>query len=213
MYDRAAGAALLSKGIELRRRAAHAPRMDNFTIHTPESAPEASRETLERLEKNVGFIPNLAATIAASPTALQGFVAMQSSLRGSDLPPTEREIVGLTVSRENASPYSMAAHSTFAQRAGLAPEEITALRTGENLTDPRLEALHAFTAELLATRGHVSGERVAEVLAAGYSPENVLEVVTQVAYTTMANLVANLAATPVDAAFEAHAWDPAALPG
>jgi hypothetical protein len=34
----------------------------------------------------------------------------------------------------------------------------------------------------------------------------VLEVVTQVAYTTMANLVANVAATPVDAAFEAHTW-------
>jgi alkylhydroperoxidase family enzyme len=180
--------------------------MDNFTIHTPESAPEASREALDRLRTNVGFIPNLAATIAGSPTALQGFVAMQSSLRGSDLAPAEREIVGLTVSRENASPYSMAAHSTFAERVGLASEELAALRAGERLTDPRLESLHVFTAELLASRGHVSAEQLAELLAADYSPENVLEVVTQVVYTTMANLVANIAATPVDAAFEAHAW-------
>jgi uncharacterized peroxidase-related enzyme len=180
--------------------------MHNFTIHTPESAPEASREALDRLRTNVGFIPNLAATIAGSPTALQGFVAMQSTLRGSDLAPAEREIVGLTVSRENASPYSMAAHSTFAEGVGLAPDEIAALRAGESLTDPRHEALHVFTAELLASRGHVSADQLAELLAAGYSLENVLEVVTQVAYTTMANLVANVAATPVDAAFEAHTW-------
>lgn len=181
--------------------------MHNFTIHTPESAPEAAREALDRLEKNVGFIPNLAATIAGSPAALQGFVAMQSSLRGSDLAPAEREIVGLTVSRENASSYSMAAHSTFAERVGLAPDEIAALRAGESLTDPRLEALHVFTAELLASGGHVSADQLAVLLAAGYSPENVLEVATQVAYTTMANLVANVADTPVDAAFEAQAWE------
>jgi uncharacterized peroxidase-related enzyme len=180
--------------------------MNNFTIHTPESAPEASREALDRLKTNVGFIPNLAATIAGSPTALQGFVAMQTTLRGSDLAPAEREVVGLTVSRENASPYSMAAHSTFAERAGLPPEEIASLRAGEALTDARLEALHAFTAELLTSGGTVSADQLSELLAAGYSPENVLEVVTQVAYTTMANLVANIAATPVDAAFESHAW-------
>ena len=37
-----------------------------FTIH---SHP-GSRETLAALERNIGFIPNLAAAIAASPTAL-----------------------------------------------------------------------------------------------------------------------------------------------
>jgi uncharacterized peroxidase-related enzyme len=184
--------------------------MNEFTIHTQESAPEASREALDGLEKNVGFIPNLAATIAGSPTALQGFVGMQSSLRRSELAAAEREIVGLTVSRENESGYSMAAHSTFAERAGLAPDAIAALRNGERLADPRHEALHAFTGELLRSRGHVSADALEEFRAAGHSAEQVLEVVTQVAYTTMANLVANIADTPVDAAFEPQAWAAAA---
>jgi hypothetical protein len=34
----------------------------------------------------------------------------------------------------------------------------------------------------------------------------VLEVIAQVAYTTFANLVANVADTPVDEAFAAQAW-------
>ena len=89
--------------------------------------------------------------------ALGGFVAMQSGLRRSALTPAEREIVGLTVSRENGSAYSMAAHSTFAERAGLAPDEIAALREGRTLADARHEALHAFTAELLRSHGRVAG--------------------------------------------------------
>jgi uncharacterized peroxidase-related enzyme len=186
--------------------------MIEFTIHTQESTPEASREALDGLEKNIGFIPNLAATIAGSPTALQGFVAMQSSLRGTDLTPAEPEIVGLTVSRENESRYSMAAHSTFAERAGLAPDAIAALRKGERLADPRHEALHAFAGELLRSRGHVSADALEEFRAAGYSTAQVLEVVTQVAYTTMANLVANVADTPVDAAFQAQAWAAVSAP-
>ena len=177
--------------------------MSEFTIHTADSAPEGSREALEALEQNVGFIPNLAGTIAGSPVALGGFVAMQSGLRRSALTPAEREIVGLTVSRENGSAYSMAAHSTFAERAGLAPDEIGALREGGTLADARHEALHAFTAELLQSHGRVAAD---DLLAAGYTAEQALEVVTQVAYTTMANFAAGVAGTPVDAAFEGYAW-------
>jgi AhpD family alkylhydroperoxidase len=177
--------------------------MSEFTIHTTDSAPEGSREPLATLERNVGFIPNLAGTISGSPVALGAFVAMQSGLRRSTLTPAEREIVGLTVSRENGSEYSMAAHSTFAERAGLAPEEIAALRDGETLADARREALHAFTAGLLQSRGRTTAD---VLLAAGYTSEQALEVVTQVAYTTMANFAAGVAETPVDAAFEGYAW-------
>jgi AhpD family alkylhydroperoxidase len=177
--------------------------MSTFTIHTAESAPEGSREALGMLEQNVGFIPNLAGTIAGSPVALAGFVAMQSGLRRSSLTPAEREIVGITVSRENGSAYSMAAHSAFAERAGLEADEIAALRAGGTLAEPRQEALHSFTLELLRSHGHAPAE---DLLAAGYTAEQALEVVTQVAYTTMANFAAGVAGTPVDAAFEAHAW-------
>jgi uncharacterized peroxidase-related enzyme len=181
--------------------------MSEFTIYTSSSAPEQSREALGALERNIGFVPNLAATIAGSPTALAGFVAMQSALRGtSRLTAVEREVVGLTVSYANRSPYSMAAHSTFASGAGAAPRVIDALRIGAAVPDARLQALSAFTVELLETGGRVSEERLAAFLDAGFTRENALEVITQVAYTTMANFVANLAGTPVDPAFEPQAW-------
>jgi hypothetical protein len=70
--------------------------MSEFTIHTSGTAPDASKDVLRTLEQNIGFVPNLAATIAGSPAALQSFVAMQSALRGvSTLTPLEREVVGI----------------------------------------------------------------------------------------------------------------------
>ena len=180
--------------------------MSEFTIHTLQSAPQASHEALGALQKNIGFIPNLAGTIAGSATALQGFVSMQSSLRGSSLTPVEREVVGITVSLENTCEYSMAAHSTFALAQGAATEVVAALRAGDELPDARLEALRAFTSELLSERGHVPAAQVSAFLQAGYSEASVLEVITQVAYTMFANLVANIADTPVDEAFEPQAW-------
>jgi alkylhydroperoxidase family enzyme len=181
--------------------------MSDYPIHTKQTAPQGSQEPLAGLEQNIGFIPNLAGTIGGSPTAIQGFLAMQSSLRRAGLTPVEREVVGLTTSHANASEYSMAAHSTFALGHGAGADVVAALRAGEEVPDARLEALHAFTRELLSERGHVSD---AELVEAGYSKENVLEVVTQVAYTTFANLVANLADTPVDEPFAPQAWSAAA---
>jgi alkylhydroperoxidase family enzyme len=178
-----------------------------FTVHTTESAPAASRDALVALERNVGFIPNLAATIAGSPAAMQGFVGLQTALRGTRLSALEREVVGLTVSLENASPYSMAAHSTFAAGAGAGDELLEALRAGERLPDERLEALHAFALAVLRGRGHLDDDAVGAFLAAGYAPESALEAIAQIAYTTLANLAANVAGTPVDAAFEPRAWE------
>jgi alkylhydroperoxidase family enzyme len=131
---------------------------------------------------------------------------MQAALRQSKLSQVEREVVGLTVSWENSGAYAMAAHSTFAQRAGAGDEVLSALRSGDDIPDARLQALQEFTRTLLRERGHVDDDGIAALLEAGYSKEQLLEVITQVAYTTLAHLVANVAETPVDKAFEPQAW-------
>jgi AhpD family alkylhydroperoxidase len=160
--------------------------MSTFTIH-PESG-----ETLSALERNIGFIPNLAAAIGASPTAIKGFVGLQTTLRGSRLSGLEREIVGVTVSRFNDCAYSLAAHTRFARMNGGDDALVSALVAGQPLADEHQEALRAFTVELLERRGHVSTE---------LDPELALEVIAQVAYTTFANYAADVSGAPIDAAF------------
>ena len=109
LYGRGGRGSIPSRGIERR------PWLGHAAVHVhrshPAVRPRGSREALAALERNIGFIPNLAGTIAGSPTALQGFVALQTALRGSRLTALEREVVGITVSRFNDAPYSLAAHS------------------------------------------------------------------------------------------------------
>src|SRR5215475_191475 len=136
-----------------------------------------SEGPLRELEQRIGFIPNLAAAIADSPVAIAGFVSLQGILRETKLTPLEREVVGLTVSAENDCEYSLAAHSAFARRAGGSPELVAALRAGEPVDDPRLRAVQQLTRDLLCEHGHVP-ER---------NDEETLEVITQIAYTMLAN--------------------------
>ncbi len=160
--------------------------MSTFTIHP------GSGDTLTALERNIGFIPNLAAAIGASPTAISGFVGLQTALRGSTLSGLEREVVGVTVSRFNDCAYSLAAHSKFARSNGGDDALVAALVAGEPLADERLESLRAFTVALLEQRGHTSTE---------LAPEEALEVIAQVAYTTFANYAADVSGAAIDAAF------------
>ncbi len=177
-----------------------------FTVHTADSAPDGAKQALSALEQRIGFIPNLAATMAGSPVLINGFGALQETLRGATLSGTEREVVGLTVSHENASRYSMAAHSVFATAQGAAGDVVAALRSGSAPGEQKLRALHEFTLAVLRERGHVPAERVGALRAAGYTGEQLFEVIAQIGYTSIANWVANVCDTPVDEAFRAQAW-------
>ena len=49
----------------------------DFKIHTKETAPEASRTTLEAVEKTYGFVPNFYGVLAESPAALRAYARHQ----------------------------------------------------------------------------------------------------------------------------------------
>ena len=157
-----------------------------FTIHTLQSAPEASQDALRGARAQHRLHPQPGRGDRRLPDRdRRASSACRRALRGSTLTGLEREVVGITVSRHNDCEYSLAAHSTFARAHGADDETLAALLAGEPLPDARLEALHAFTSELLERRGHVD--------AGAISPEQALEVITQVAYTTLANYAADAA--------------------
>jgi hypothetical protein len=95
----------------------------------------------------------------------------------------------------------MAAHSTFALMQNASEEAVMAARAGDAPSDPGLGALYRFARVLVARRGHVSGEDTQALLTAGYSPSAVLDLVAQVAHTTMANFAHSISHAPVDEAF------------
>lgn len=74
-------------------------------------APDASRPMLESLKEALGSVPNLYATIARSPAALQGVLALQDALARGALSRREVEVLNLHVSELNGCGYCVSAHT------------------------------------------------------------------------------------------------------
>jgi hypothetical protein len=55
--------------------------MTDFTLHTKESAPEASKSLLDNSEKAFGMVPNLHAVMAEAPTLLEGYQVLHKTPR------------------------------------------------------------------------------------------------------------------------------------
>jgi uncharacterized peroxidase-related enzyme len=180
--------------------------MSQFHVHTAESAPADSVAPLRALEQGVGFVPNLAATMAESPALITGFVDLRRTLAGGELSGVEREIVALAVSLENDCDYCMAAHSTFALMQDADRDAVSAAREGREPADPRLGALYRFARRLVATKGHVTDEESQALIDAGYSGGAPFDVVAQVGHTTLANLAHGISKAPLDDAFRPQAW-------
>lgn len=175
-------------------------------LHDVESAPEESKERLEKANRQLGFIPNLWGFQAEAPALLEGYQTLSAIFDKSSLSPTERQIVLITSSFENECTYCVAAHSGIAQAQNVPEDVIEALRAGTEIEDPKLEALYQFTGAMVRGRGWVSDSETRRFLDAGYGPRHILEVILGVSLKVMSNYTNHFAQTPLDEAWRSLAW-------
>ena len=178
--------------------------MSQYALHTVASAPEGSKATLEAIEKGLGFLPNLFATIGESPTALNAYVGLEAVLAHGTFGAAERQLLLTAISSENGCGYCVAAHCTLASLLHADSSAVAAARGEARSTDPRLRALTTFARAVARERGHVGNEALEDFLRAGFTKAQALEVVANVGYKTIANYIAGFADPPLDAQFEAQ---------
>jgi uncharacterized peroxidase-related enzyme len=178
-----------------------------FTLHTKETAPEASKPVLDQVEKTYGFVPNLYAVFAESPVAVSTYLYISGQLKAhSALSPQEQQIVMLAVSETNGCDYCVAAHSAAAAMSQVPKETIQALREGREPSQPKQAALVRFAKAVLEHRGWVPEVQQTAFLDAGYATRHVLDLLSIVALKTLSNYTNHLAKTPLDSAFEPQRW-------
>jgi len=180
--------------------------MSTYPIHTIESAPEGAKQSLEFLQKAFGMVPNLAATMAGSPSLVNAFVAAQGQFGGESFTGGERQVLLLTNAVTNKCSWAVAFHSAMALKQGVATAEVEAIRERRLPSDRRLSALSATTRTLIDKRGHLDEGDTNAFIAAGFDKAQLLEVITGVAISTMANYAGNIAQPPLEQPFQAHAW-------
>lgn len=184
--------------------------MARFPVHSIESTPEASRDTMRALHRRFGFVPNLIGELAAAPATLKAYAALSQILEETTFDPVEQQLILIATSLANDCRYCVAAHSAGLKMAGLAQDQIDALREGRALGDGKLEALRKITFAVVDRRGRPSAVEVRSFLESGYRQEQLLELLVGVAAKTISNYTNHLADTPLDRELEAFAWEPTA---
>ncbi|MEM6534642.1 MAG: carboxymuconolactone decarboxylase family protein [Pseudomonadota bacterium] len=183
--------------------------MAKFDIHNATTAPDGAKDFLAGVEKKMGFVPSLFGVLAENPTVLNAYTALSDQLGKSGLSPLEQQIVTITSSVENECHFCVAAHTTISEMNGLDLDVIAAVREDRPIADPRLEALRVFTKRTVIDRGFVSDADVEAFLDAGWDRAAVLAVILGVSLKVISNYTNHVAETPVNEAFQKHAWSPA----
>ncbi|MGF6667673.1 carboxymuconolactone decarboxylase family protein [Pseudomonas monsensis] len=166
--------------------------MSRINAISLDTATDATRPVLEGVKKKIGFLPNLFATLAQAPVALETYVQASAILGKTSLSAKEKEAVYLATSQVNGCDYCLAAHTLFAGKAGLSAEDIVAARQGE------LNAYATLARQLTESRGHLNDEQIAAARAAGINDVKIIEVIALVAVQTLTNYLNNIALTDID---------------
>lgn len=174
-----------------------------FPIHTINSSPDGSRQTLQAIKDRYGFVPNLAGVFAESPGAFRGLLAIIQACDDDSLTlaPLERQVVQLAAAVENGCDYCMAAHGTLIHTLGLERDAVERLQLQQALDDERLEALRVFATSVVRERGHVADADLDAFIDAGFDRGQVLEVLLLVALKTLTNYANHVARPDVNPQF------------
>ena len=179
----------------------------NLTVLTAETAPADSRPLLDGIAADIGFVPNLAAVTAASPTLLAAFDALRRTVSDPTFTPVHREIAGVAVGVAVDNAYGVAFHSTILGSLGVDEADIDAMRAGIEPTDPVHAAVYAFARSVAVDRGKVSDAVVQRAHDVGLTDADLLQLVAECAFAGLVGTIDNLAGrVPLDEFLQPQAW-------
>ena len=179
---------------------------NEFPKHTLDTAPEKSKPLLKQLLEQSG--PNgFYSVTAESPETLAAYSMLHKAFMASSFTNEEKTVIWQSINVENQCHFCVPAHTYMAKTMKIDKSVSDALRDETALPTARLEALRDFTLLMLRNDGNASEAEISKFLSAGYTHQNMLEVVLGLAQKTISNYVNHLARTPVDQQYEKYAWN------
>jgi len=181
-----------------------------FTLYkiTPESADVKTKSILNKTKLRIGYIPNIYGMMANSPSMLETYNTGDAGFRKMSIfSVAEKEIIYLTISKENECHYCVAVHSTLADTLSKVPVEVTeAIRENKKIPDKKYSALIEFTKTMVKTHGQPTVDEVETFYSAGYTEQHILDIIHAIAIKTMTNYSNHFFNTPIDEMFKSREW-------
>jgi uncharacterized peroxidase-related enzyme len=164
---------------------------------SPDAASPEQKKLFEGIKAKLGKVPNIYATVAHSPVALETLLSHGAGLKKGVLSGKEIEAIALAVGQKNECEYCVSAHTVIGQMSGVSVEESLEFRQGKS-RDPKIAALVKLAAEITVTRGHPERKTLDAFLKAGYSEAALVEVIAWVAHNIFTNYFNHIAGTETD---------------
>lgn len=166
-------------------------------LAVPEDVPAESRQILEGVGAQLGFVPAMFTLIASNPAVLEVVATLQGKL-SRVLDARTRHSIALSVSEANGCDYCLAMHTHVSSEfGGMSDEDIALSRAGGSV-DPKRAAAARFAHRLVDSRGRVSDEDLAAVRAAGYTDSQILAIVAVSVQALLTNFINNVNQTGID---------------
>lgn len=166
--------------------------MTQFTFYTPENASVESAAILNNIKAAYGFIPNLFAYMAEAPTTLTAYLQLNELIAKSSLTGAEAQLSLWVTSIENDCDFCRVAHQAFAKKFGVLEQTHQAVLTNGLIESKRDAALVAFTKAVVNKRGHLAESDLEAFLAAGFTKQQIMEVILVVTIKTLTNYINHL---------------------
>jgi AhpD family alkylhydroperoxidase len=170
--------------------------MNTFTVPTRDDVSPANQGLFDALKGQLGFVPNLYATLGYSQNALGTYLALQSAK--TSINAKAREVVNLVVSQVNDCAYCLAAHTALGKMNGFSDAQIIEIRRGGAPFDAKLDALAKLTRSIAINRGRGEPALVDAFIAAGWTKENLVDVIVTIGDKTVTNYLHGTTQVPVD---------------
>ncbi len=169
--------------------------MQKFPVPTRDEVSPNNQAAFDGLQKALGFVPNLYATIANSENALPKYLAFQGAK--TSISNREKVAIDLIVSQLNGCRYCQSAHTAIGKLNGFSDEELINIRTG-HASNEKLNALVNLTEDITLHKGRVSEKNLEAFYAAGYNKGNLVDVIMQISDKIAMNYLHNLTQIPID---------------
>jgi uncharacterized peroxidase-related enzyme len=171
--------------------------MQRLKSLNPATATGKTKDIFDALQKNLGVVPNLMRTLGNSPAALTAYIGFNAALGESKISATLRELLAITVANANTCDYCLSAHYALGKLAGLSSNDLSLAQTGK-ASDEKTGVTLRFAAAIVQKGGLLGASGVKTMHNAGYSDEEIAEIIAVVAINIFTNYFNHIAGTDID---------------
>ncbi len=171
--------------------------MSHVQLIDPATTSGERKQLLDQVQRALGATPAMFRAVANSTAALKSLWGSFGALSAGTIPAALGEKLAVAVANRNGCEYCLAAHTFLGKKAGATEDELAAAQEGQ-AGDRKTAAALAFAIKVVERRGNIDEADLAAIRAAGYSDEQIVEVLAHVALNLFTNYVNIALNVPVD---------------